>query len=269
MELKIMVTGRMGSIVKDVSEHLMHERGYPVITCAPKKSELLSAALSEMPQVVILCLRNESSETVRNFDILTELMKTGDPSFIVIANEEDAEVFRQSTGLPLATILSRPVSFASLYYALNEIAAAWRQEEEKLRASLEEFVNPNASLKYPRRHILVVDDDPEQLLQIREHLREFYDVTLVGSGKKMFKYLEKSKPDLILLDYMMPELDGAGVLEQLRGNEEFKDIPVIFLTGVSERETVQKIILELKPEGFVLKPTKKSELVARIIEVLG
>ena len=75
--------------------------------------------------------------------------------------------------------------------------------------------------------------------------------------------------DLILLDYLMPEMDGPGVLTRLRAFESYRDIPVIFLTGVSEKETVIKTLVDLKPQGYVLKPTKKSEIVAKIIEVLG
>lgn len=116
---------------------------------------------------------------------------------------------------------------------------------------------------------IVVTGRNEQLVQIKEHLREFYDTTLVSSGKSAFKYLEKSETDLILLDYMMPGMNGPEVLKELRKDPDYKDIPVIFLTGVSEKEIVIKTITELKPQGYVLKPTKKSELVAKIIDALG
>ena len=75
--------------------------------------------------------------------------------------------------------------------------------------------------------------------------------------------------DLILLDYLMPDMDGPQALTLLRANSDYKNIPVIFLTGVSEKETVIKTLVELKPEGYVLKPTGKSDLVAKIIDVLG
>ena len=114
-----------------------------------------------------------------------------------------------------------------------------------------------------------MDDEPEQLIQIKEHLKEFYDVSLMGSGKNLFRFLERNKPDLILLDYLMPEMDGPEVLTELRQYKEYSDIPVIFLTGVSEKETVVKTLVELKPQGYVLKPTRKSELVAKIIDVIG
>ena len=67
----------------------------------------------------------------------------------------------------------------------------------------------------------------------------------------------------------MPQPDGPKVLASLKSNKEFSSIPVVFLTGVSEREKVLKTIVELKPQGYLIKPAKKSEIVAKIIDILG
>ena len=106
-------------------------------------------------------------------------------------------------------------------------------------------------------------------MAIKENLTEFYEVTLINKGKNVFRYLEKYKVDLILLDYIMPEMDGPEVLKLLRAHPDYKDIPIVFLTGVSDKETVVKTLVELKPQGYILKPSKKSEMVAKIIDVLG
>ena len=89
------------------------------------------------------------------------------------------------------------------------------------------------------------------------------------SGEAAFKFLEKKKPDLILLDYLMPNKDGPMVLKELRTMEGCESIPVIFLTGMSEKHIVIQTLTELMPQGYVVKPAKKSELVAKIIDVLG
>ena len=104
---------------------------------------------------------------------------------------------------------------------------------------------------------------------MKDHLREFYEVTLVTSGKAALKYLSKHRVDLIFLDYLMPEMNGPDVLEQLRKFPAFRFIPVVFLTGVTEKDTVIKTLVELKPQGYIVKPAKKSELVAKIIDILG
>ena len=59
------------------------------------------------------------------------------------------------------------------------------------------------------------------------------------------------------------------VLRSLREVEEYSDIPVIFLTGMTEKNTVIKTLTQLKPQGYLVKPAKKSEIVAKIIDVLG
>ena len=134
---------------------------------------------------------------------------------------------------------------------------------------VEEFVNINQNIESNKKHILVVDDDPNQLVQVKELLKDFYETTLVRSGEAAIKYLRQHKVDLVLLDFLMPEMDGPTVFKEIRSYEKIKDIPVIFLTGMTEKETVTRIVLKLKPQGYLVKPIKKSELVAKIIDVLG
>ena len=120
-----------------------------------------------------------------------------------------------------------------------------------------------------KKHILIVDDVTTNLRFIGELLKEEYSLSMARSGDQALKMLKKIDVDLILLDVKMPKMDGIDVMEQLSKDKNLGKIPVIFLTGVSEKETVIKTLVELKPEGYVLKPTGKSDLVAKIIDVLG
>lgn len=119
-----------------------------------------------------------------------------------------------------------------------------------------------------RAHILVVDDDPLMLKMLKEQLREDYDVATAVSGKIAMKFLERKKTNLILLDYEMPEENGPAVLEKLRANDATKDVPVIFLTGVSEREKIQEA-LALKPQSYLLKPVDREKLLNAITKFVG
>ena len=207
MKLKIMVTGKNRKIATDVCEHLESEKDYSIIKCAASKSSLFEKALAEMPHVIIICTGNETKESVKAFDILRETSKGGFAAIIVIANDEDRKIFINETKLEKMSFLSRPVSLMALYTKLEELEAEFEDEKQRGLLSVEEYVNPNALETFPRKHILVVDDDPEQLAIIKEHLREFYEVTLVSKGANVLKVLSKFKVDLILLDYMMPEMD--------------------------------------------------------------
>ncbi len=116
-----------------------------------------------------------------------------------------------------------------------------------------------------RKSILVVDDDPQYLTLVREWLKEKYKVSMANSGLQAIKWLGKNKVDLILLDHEMPITSGPQVLEMLRSDEETKSIPVMFLTGKSDKESVMAVVA-LRPEGYFLKNIGRNELLEKLQE---
>lgn len=116
--------------------------------------------------------------------------------------------------------------------------------------------------------ILVVDDDKMNLNNALKILSPTYKVVPVPGGKVALNYLQKGKPDLILLDVLMPDMDGFAVMEQLQANPDYADIPVIFLTA-DEREEVKNKGLGLGAKGFMGKPLVAEEMLAGIVAVLG
>ena len=89
-----------------------------------------------------------------------------------------------------------------------------------------------------KKHILIVDDDKNMIKMLLWFLCEEYDVTMVDSGKLALEAVLKHTPDLILLDYMMPLFDGPHVLEIIRKREESKNVPVLFLTSVTDKDKI-------------------------------
>lgn len=111
-----------------------------------------------------------------------------------------------------------------------------------------------------RKHIMVVDDDKVTLRMLKTALEEkLYEVTAMASGKIAEKYLQLKTVDLILLDYQMPQESSAEVLKNIREDSRLKDIPVIFLTGVSDSDRVQEVI-SMSPQGYLLKPVNMERL---------
>ena len=86
---------------------------------------------------------------------------------------------------------------------------------------------------------------------------------MANSGMQAIKYLSKNKVDLILLDHEMPVTSGPQVLEMLRSEEETKRIPVMFLTGKSDKESVMAVVA-LRPEGYFLKTIQREELLEKL-----
>ena len=115
-----------------------------------------------------------------------------------------------------------------------------------------------------RRHtLLLVDDDEDFLALSKRWLKNDYAVTAVNSGKKALQYLENNRPDLVLLDYEMPEMNGPAVLETVRKTPGLENLPVVFLTGTEDRENVKRAE-GLRPEGFLTKAMGKKGLLMGI-----
>lgn len=108
--------------------------------------------------------------------------------------------------------------------------------------------------KHMKKKILVVDDSGAMLRNVKGWLEDKYHVILANSGAMAIKYLATDRPDLVLLDYEMPVVDGRQVLEMIRTEMEFSDIPVIFLTSKNDKASIMKV-MALKPEGYILKST--------------
>lgn len=117
------------------------------------------------------------------------------------------------------------------------------------------------------KHILVIDDDPVVLKTMRSFLEDTYSVTAVKSGKLALKFLEKQKPDAIILDYMMPEWDGGTTFQLIRSTENGKKVPIIFATGINDKGKVMEC-LSLKPQGYLVKPVNKSDVLSKLREIV-
>ncbi len=114
--------------------------------------------------------------------------------------------------------------------------------------------------------ILACDDNGLALRTIKGLLQDDYNIILANSGKKLFFQLKKGLPDLILLDYEMPEMNGLQVLEQLKKDEKTSEVPVLFLTGVSDASRHARA-LSLNPAGYLIKPISKANLIDGINRV--
>jgi putative two-component system response regulator len=111
--------------------------------------------------------------------------------------------------------------------------------------------------------IVMVDDDPA-ILQIGKNvLSEKYSVATFSSAEKLFAFLEKSTPALILLDIMMPETGGGEAIKALKSKEQTRNIPVIFLTGHSGFSG-EFAGLRLGADDYIVKPFAPELLLKRI-----
>ncbi len=112
--------------------------------------------------------------------------------------------------------------------------------------------------------VLAVDDSPESLTLINDALEQAgFTVLIALEGKQALSIAEKMTPDIVLLDAIMPNLDGFDTCKQLKANTELSDIPVIFMTGLADTDSIVKG-LEAGGVDYLTKPINPDELIARM-----
>jgi two-component system, OmpR family, phosphate regulon response regulator PhoB len=117
-------------------------------------------------------------------------------------------------------------------------------------------------------HILVVDDEPDISALVAYHLaRDSYRVRTVADGREAIEAVERERPDLIVLDLMLPGMSGLDVLRELRGRPDFESVPVILLTARKEEDDRVEG-LRLGADDYLSKPFSPQELVLRVGAVL-
>lgn len=156
------------------------------------------------------------------------------------------------------------------YFAFCADSSDMPQDQIKHAINHENAMNEIASYLHrdedpSKKKVLVVDDSDVVRSNMQNLLKEDYTIVEANSGVSAIKSIALDKPDLVLLDYEMPVCDGRQTLEMIRDEKDMADVPVMFLTGRSDKESVSKV-MSLKPDGYMLK-TLPSEEVKRTIDL--
>lgn len=289
MKYKILLAGKANSIIDDF--FLRMSDSFEVMTTSLWPDDIMRHVKYFQPHLFLYCTYNESREDYNKMVSLKYQLVKSRVHFGVLGSQTDITEFERSAVNVADLLLIKPLTLEAIQKkirdfllirvpldtlasntdipspapekapASNTVTPASLQSAASLAAEI-------ASLSLPqRRHILVVDDDPRMLKMLKEQLHHDYDVATAVNGKIAMKFLEGKHTDLILLDYEMPEEKGPVVLEKIRANESTKDVPVIFLTGVTEKEKIQKALV-LQPQGYLLKPIDRERLMETITKVL-
>ena len=113
-----------------------------------------------------------------------------------------------------------------------------------------------------RKKILIIDDSSVTLGSVSHMLGSKYKVFCANSGLKAIEIITMNPPDLIFLDFKMPELDGKDTYEVIKQFPGMEDVPIVFLTSMADSDCVKEL-LRLRPAGYLLKPP----LPFRVLEV--
>jgi excisionase family DNA binding protein len=144
-----------------------------------------------------------------------------------------------------------------------------RIPREALIQFMKEHKIPLDQLETGRTRVLVVDDDPaivEMLVELLERDGRF-EVETAATGFDAGLKTQAFRPDVIVLDYMLPDINGNAVCRRIRNDESLNDVKIIIVSGVVEREHVEKL-LEDGADDFIQKPFSIEQLVTRVVELV-
>ena len=234
----LIVASAEGFIVKGLETKLQNI-GVESVYSSPKMKDL-EGKFSET-NLVILYTDEKVAEYAPSLVYIKDRCTELDEQVIVIGARSEFEAVKGY--IPdncLFKFFERPLDMESL---LNDIENYLEREAQYER----------------RKSILIVDDDVSYMSMIMEWLKDKYRVSMANSGMQAITWLAQNHADLILLDYEMPVTSGPQVLEMIRSDASTADLPVMFLTGKGDKESIMKV-LALKPVGYQLKTITKDQL---------
>lgn len=211
---------------------------------------------AEQPSLVVVSMVGKHMDFQAMFNTL--LQKYVDIPVVTISTKTESEEYAEIYENSRFHKILRPVTGRRIL----EICRAVIDGKDYEAAERQQVKNKE------KQHVLIVDDNAMVLRNIKNILEGQYSVAVAPSGMHAFLAIGRKVPDMILLDYEMPEMNGKAVLEKLQAEEDLKDIPVVFLTSVDSREIVMEL-LALKPAGYILKPVDSQMLLDRIEEIIG
>lgn len=286
MKYKILIAGKASSIIDDF--FLRMNENFEIMTTSLWHDDILRHVKYFQPHMFLYCMYNESREDFNKMIALKYQLIKSRVYIAVFGSQTDVTDFERAAVNVADMVMVKPLTIDDIQSKIktyldihnpgglsgpdmNSTAAPVSDPDANGRTAGQPATNIAARMTElvppAHKHILIVDDDPRMLKMMKEQLHYEYDVATAVSGKVAMKFLETKHTDLILLDYEMPEEKGPQVLEKIRANQSTKDVPVIFLTGVTERDKIQKALV-LQPQGYLLKPIDRERLMETITKVL-
>lgn len=281
MKYKVLLTGNNKTIISEFFTYMDSE--FECISTSERYDDIMSHMKYVQPDAFVYCLYKERPDDLKRFANIERQITDRDVPIVIIGDSEDCDDFAKIAPLMEALVLQKPISTPNIMAAIVNMLQGRKKrinpngasDDETLQGArdilfqMEETKEKKEAVEEKRKkHILIVDDDSRVLRLLQSYLSGRYELATAINGKVALKFLEKKETDLVLLDYEMPTEKGPAVLEKIRANEKTKDLPVVFLTGVTEKNKIRDV-LALKPQGYLLKPVDMEKLSSTIKGILG
>lgn len=252
---KIIMIGKMNEMLKEINDYLHHF--FRIQLCTENTQNTLGMLKVVEPDLIIISLVGFYASNAELFDKISKTFPET-PVLTIGTRSEQKGFLKYYEDDGQFQHLTRPIENSEIFAKICN----------RLNMSENEVRENEAGIDDDKVKILIVDDDMTTLRTTKEMLEKRYSITLANSGMKAMTSIGKNRPDIILLDYEMPVCDGKQTMEMIRADEDLKDIPVIFLTGVNSREHIQAV-LALRPARYLLKPVTARTLIDTIEYVIA
>lgn len=222
----------------------LEKEEYEVVSCEPSRAAV--AALENRPLIYLLYLGDEVA-------LNSELE-------LYLSEQIDAEQF-----VLYLIGTQREFDAALVHISRSKVTDMFLRpiDVKELAEQLDIVVRDSSVAEEQKKKILVIDDDGTMLRMIRTWLSVKYRVYMASTGKIAMSFLQNNTVDLVLLDYEMPTMNGPQVLKLIRANLATSELPVMFLTSKSDKDSVLSVA-NLKPEKYLLKTMPKNQLLGAI-----
>lgn len=257
---RVLLLGKNQSIKDDFFNHCSDM--FEIQTCSLRKEDIASHVKYFKPEVFVCCLYKETKESA---NVIKPFISENIP-LVLVGDPYDCEEFNNFLFFVATLVLEKPISIRAIQEEIMDLINRCEKEmAETMRIIKEKEAKEQEASR--RRHVLVIDDDSNVLRLLKEYLHDKYDVATALNGRVAMKFLENKSTDLIILDYEMPDEDGPEVMAKIRGMEKYANVPIVFLTGITEREKIAKALV-MKPQGYLLKPINRKKVFATIDKIL-
>jgi len=275
MKYKLLLAGKCQTVIDDFFYVLNED--FACLTTSLRTNDILNHIRYFQPDAFVYCMAAETNENIQKVVTALGTVERRNINFFLIGDAESCNEFKKVKSQMVDLVMEKPILASRIREEIMKYFTEKkeRKEREDAEAAIQERAQKaienivsGETQDLSVKHILVIDDDPLMLRVIKEELKGEYNVATAISGKIGLSFLQRKKTDLILLDYEMPEENGPMVLEKLRANEATRNIPVVFLTGIKDREKIKQV-LAMKPQGYLLKPIARDKLMQAITQIIG
>lgn len=272
MKYKILVNGGNSALLRDF---FVNSTGFICMSTSGYWADLSAHYEMFEPDAYVCIAEYADVQNISQIKRLKNNEAFGQVPVIMVTNEDCFDFYSNvnETEKLIDIILSRPITISAISEKITRLLRSIEEEKERIAKEAEEAELKAAEelekkARSQKKHILVIDDDKNILKLLKAALEDRYDVTAIAGGRMALKFLETKTPDLIFLDYQMPVENGPEVFKKIKNIDSAQNIPVVFLTGIAEREKITEV-LSLKPQGYLLKPINMERVNDTIKSLLG